>query len=46
MTQPAILISLQGLETIGEKLRWKDLVVPSISKEPNRAEVSVQDLSS
>ena len=51
MTQSTILILFQGMETIGEKrrdhlfLRWEDLLVPSIRKEPNRADVSLGDLS-
>ena len=46
MTQTAISIVFQGMEIIGEKrcdhlfLRWEDLVVPSIRKEPKRADVS------
>ena len=49
MTQPTISIVFQGMETIGEKrcdhlfLRWKDLLVPSIRKEPYRADVSLED---
>ena len=48
MTQPAMLIVFHVMKTIGEKrcvhlfLRWEDLVVPSIRKEPNRADVSLE----
>ena len=51
MTQPAILTIFQGMETIAEKrcdhlfLWWGDLVAPSIRKEPNRADVSLEDVS-
>ena len=50
MTQPTISIVFRGMETIGEKrcdhlfLRWEDLLVPSIRKEPHRADVSLEDL--
>ena len=50
MTQPTISIVFQGMETIGEKrcdhlfLRWEELLVPSIRKEPYRAGVSLEDL--
>ena len=50
MTQPTISIVFRGMETIGEKrcdhlfLRWEDLLVPSIRKEPYRADVSLEDL--
>ena len=49
MTQPTISILFQGMETIGEKrcdhlfLPWEDLFVPSIRKEPYRADVSLED---
>ena len=48
-TQPRISLVFQGMETVGEKrcdhlfLRWEDLSVPSIRKEPYRADVSLED---
>ena len=51
MTQPAMSIVFQRMEIIGEKRRYhlflpsQDLVVPSIRKEPKRADVSLKDPS-
>ena len=52
MTQPAILIVIQGLETVGEKgcdhlfPWWIDSVFLSLSKEPIQGVVSLKALSS